>query len=76
MINREGGEKGKRLQAELQAEGKLTGILTTDYICNPENMKLRLSYWAEEIAAADTVLVFSCGVGVQTIADYLDDKKV
>ena len=68
--------EAKALQAELQAEGKLTGILTTDYICNPENMKLRLSYWAEEIAAADTVLVFSCGVGVQTIADYLDDKKV
>ena len=69
-------EEAKALQAELQAEGKLTGILTTDYICNPENMKLRLSYWAEEIAAADTILVFSCGVGVQTIADYLDDKKV
>ena len=69
-------EEAKALQAELQAEGKLTGILTTDYICNPENMKLRLSYWAEEIEKADTVLVFSCGVGVQTIADYLDGKKV
>ena len=26
------------LQKELSAEGNVTGIMTTDYICNPENM--------------------------------------
>ena len=26
--------------------------------------------------AADTVLVFSCGVGVQTVSEYLDTKRV
>ena len=40
------------LQKELQAAGKVTGILTTDYICNPENLKLRLTYRQKEIDAA------------------------
>lgn len=64
------------LQKELQAEGKLAGVITTDYICNPDNMKLRLEKYQEQIAEADVVLVLSCGVGVQTIAEYLEDKKV
>ena len=45
-------------QKELAAEGKVTGILTTDYICNPENMKLRLEKHMDAIKAADMVLVF------------------
>ena len=64
------------LQQELVNTGKVTGIITTDYICNPENMKLRLSKHAAAIEAADVVLVFSCGVGVQTVSEYLDGKKV
>ena len=64
------------LQKELAAAGKVTGIITTDYICNADNMKLRLHKYAAQIAEADTVLVFSCGVGVQTVADLYADKKV
>ena len=64
------------LQKELVESGIVTGIITTDYICNPENMKLRLSKHAAAIEAADTVLVFSCGVGVQTVSEYLDNKRV
>ena len=30
----------------------------------------------DEIDEADTVLVLSCGVGVQTVAEYLEDKRV
>jgi electron transport complex protein RnfC len=56
--------------------GTVTGIITTDYICNPENMKLRLEKHKSEIEAADVVLVFSCGVGVQTVSEYLEEKKV
>ena len=63
-------------QKELQEAGCVTGILTTDYICNPENLKLRLAKHQDAIQAADVVLVFSCGVGVQTVAEYLADKKV
>ena len=64
------------LQKELTDAGKVTGIITTDYICNPENLKLRLEKHAAAIAEAEAVLVFSCGVGVQTVSDYLEDKKV
>ena len=69
-------KEAEELQKELVDAGKVTGIITTDYICNPENMKLRLSKHAAAIEAADVVLVFSCGVGVQTVSEYLDGKKV
>ena len=36
------------LQKELVAEGNVTGIVTTDYICNPENMELRLKKHMEQ----------------------------
>ena len=64
------------LQKELMEAGKVTGLITTDYICNPENLKLRLSKHADAIEEADAVLVFSCGVGVQTVADFLENKRV
>ena len=35
-------KEAAKLQEELAAKGNVTGVLTTDYICNPENMKLRL----------------------------------
>ena len=63
-------------QKELQDAGCVTGIITTDYICNPENLKLRLAKHQDAIQAADVVLVFSCGVGVQTVAEAFADKKV
>ena len=69
-------KEAEELQKELVEAGNVTGIITTDYICNPENMKLRLSKHAAAIEAADTVLVFSCGVGVQTVSEYLDNKRV
>ena len=61
---------------ELTADGKVTGSITTDYICNPDYLKQRLHKHADAIAAADAVLVFSCGVGVQTVAEFLGNKKV
>ena len=69
-------KEAEELQKELIAGGNVTGVITTDYLCNPENTKLRLSKHADAIEAADTVLVFSCGVGVQTIAEYLVNKRV
>ena len=64
------------LQKELVEGGNVTGIFTTDYICNVENLNLRLQKHMAAIDAAQTVLVFSCGVGVQTVADLLSDKRV
>ena len=69
-------KEADELQKELSASGIVTGILTTDYICNPDNLKIRLKAYMNAIEEADTVLVFSCGVGVQTVAGILEEKRV
>ncbi|MCC8067160.1 MAG: hypothetical protein LIO94_08685 [Clostridiales bacterium] len=69
-------DEAEALQKELKASGNVTGCITTDYICNPENMKLRLEPYMDEIKAADLVLVFSCGVGVQTVSAFLEEMTV
>ena len=68
--------EAEEFEKELAAAGRVTGVITTDYICNPDNLKLRLRKHMLAIEEADTVLVLSCGVGVQTIASYLEDKRV
>ena len=69
-------EEALALEKELKEQGALVGSITTDYICNEENLALRLERWADAIEQADTVLVLSCGVGVQTAASLLDSKRV
>ena len=64
------------LQKEMAEDGIVTGSFTTDYICNADNLKLRLEKFAAQIEAADTILVFSCGVGVQTVAELYPTKRV
>ena len=61
---------------ELTDAGIVTGTLVTDYICNEENLTLRLAKHAAAIDAADTILVLSCGVGVQTVAQRYGNKRV
>ena len=61
---------------ELTETGIVTGSLTTDYICNVENLKLRLQKHAAAIEEAEFILVLSCGVGVQTVAELYETKKV
>ena len=68
--------EAEELQKAWQEQGIVTGILTTDYICNPENLKLRLEKHAAAMEKADAILVFSCGVGVQTVAEAFPQKKV
>ena len=63
-------------QAELTAEGVVTGIFTTEYICNDENLAVILKPHAAAIEAAETIAVFSCGVGVQTVAAMYPGKRV
>ena len=69
-------KEAEELVKELTEEGIVTGELTTDYICNEDQLKLRLSRFAEQIEAADTILVLSCGVGVQTVASLYPTKRV
>ena len=53
-----------------------TGSVTTEYICNPDNLKVQLNKHAAALEEADVIAVFSCGVGVQTVADMFPMKKV
>ena len=80
IINCHGCKEVYFPEAEAEAFRKelanVTGIITTDYICNPDNLKIRLSKHQAAIDEAETVLVFSCGVGVQTVAELLGNKKV
>ena len=69
-------KEAEELVEELTAEGIAIGSLTTDYICNEENLKLRLARFQEQIENADTILVLSCGVGVQTVASLYPEKRV
>ena len=63
------------LITELSESGIVTGTLVTDYICNVENLTLRLQK-QPAIEEADTILVLSCGVGVQTVAEQYPGKRV
>jgi electron transport complex protein RnfC len=67
-------KEAEELKRELYAAGKLTGSFTTEYICNKENLTLQLQLHQDEIKNADAVLVLSCGVGVQSVADLLEKK--
>ena len=69
-------QEADALQKELVESGIVTGICTTDYICNVENLKLRLEKHGAAIAEADMILVFSCGVGVQTVSGLYPAKRV
>ena len=69
-------QEADALIKELTEAGIVTGSFTTDYICNEENLQLRLKRFQAQIEAADTVLVLSCGVGVQTVASMLEGKRV
>ena len=60
----------------LQTECNITGITVADFICAPDHLSALLAKYKTEIDAADSILVFSCGVGVQTVADMLVSKRV
>ena len=85
VINCFGCKEVNVSQAEQQAEtmlqtfqndDRLVGVMHADYICNPEYLHPRFDKYAAQIAEADTLLVFSCGVGVQTIAQHFPEKRV
>ena len=69
------GEAEELIRALLDA-GRVTGVLTTDYICNPEHLSLRLERRRAMLDEAEGVLALSCGVGVQTVSGAMDGKSV
>jgi len=57
------------LQNEMLVDGTAIKVIVTDYVCSRENLELQLQKHMSHVDAADTALVFSCGVGVQTVAE-------
>ena len=64
------------LRNELLDSGKALTAIITDYICNPDNLRLQLRKYMDIVDAADSLLIFSCGVGVQTVAEIFPSKNV
>ncbi len=45
-----------------------------DYLCNIDFVRLYINTLNQKIESADSILVFSCGVGVSTVAKTIDKK--
>ncbi len=74
----EGAETGGKkvlneMKKTLEQKGfSVTGIIEIDFICQKALIRSRLKPRTSEIEAADSVLVFSCGLGVQAASEVLD----
>ena len=60
---------------ELLSDGAAAASIVTEYICNPDHLRLQLSKHMDNVDAADALLVLSCGVGVQTVAEIFEGKR-
>jgi len=58
-------DMGKRLE---EAGKKVTGAKVIDFLCEKALVKSGLRGRVEEAAAADSILVMTCGIGVQAVA--------
>jgi len=69
-----GGEKQvAEMRNTLQEKGKvIAGSVVVDMLCDAALTKLKLKSHRKEIATADSVLVLTDGVGVQTVAEIVD----
>ena len=69
-----GGEKQVlEMRNTLQEQGKIiAGFAVVDMLCDVTLTKLKLRAHKNEIVAADSVLVLTDGVGVQTVAEVVD----
>lgn len=59
----------EEMKSKLQGIGKkVTGSTVIDFLCEKALVKSRLRSKIEQIRAADSILVMTCGVGVQAVA--------
>jgi len=60
---------------KLEKEGKtVTGYTLADFLCDKALVKLRLRAHQDEVAAADSLLVMTCGIGVQATASVVNKQ--
>jgi len=69
-----GGEKAlSAMKAELEKAGKnVTSTALVDFLCNKVLVATRLAREMDKIKQADSILVLTCGVGVQVVSKVVD----
>jgi len=69
-----GGEKGlSAMKTELEKAGKkITGVCLVDFLCNKVLVTTRLSREMDKIQPADSIVVLTCGIGVQAVSTVVD----
>ena len=69
-----GGEKALSvMKAELEKAGKnITGTSLVDLLCNKVLAATRLARERDKLKQADTILVLTCGIGVQAVSKTVD----
>ena len=70
-----GEEEVAEMKGKLEADGKtVTGTVIFDTACLCGAVRTAGKEHAEEIQAADSILLLACGTGVQTVCETLDKK--
>lgn len=69
-----GGEKALwAMKAELEKAGKnVSGTALVDFLCNKLLVATRLAREADSLKEADSILVLTCGIGVQAVSKVVD----
>jgi len=73
-----GGEKAlSAMKGELEKVGKnITGTALVDFICNKVLVATRLAREMDKIQQADSIMVLSCGIGVQAVSKVVDGSTL
>jgi len=69
-----GGEKALlSMKEELEKSGKnVTGYALIDFLCNKVLVGMRILRYKGKIEKADSVLILSCGIGVQAVSKVIE----
>ncbi len=69
-----GGQKAlSAMKAELEKAGKnVAGTALVDFLCNKVLVATRLAREMDKIKQADSILVLTCGIGVQAVSRVVD----
>ncbi|MHC4617011.1 MAG: methylenetetrahydrofolate reductase C-terminal domain-containing protein [Planctomycetota bacterium] len=68
-----GQEALSAMNTEVEKAGKkVTGTCLVDFLCNKVLVTTRLAREMEKINEADSILVLTCGIGVQAVAKVVD----
>ncbi|MHC4720789.1 MAG: hypothetical protein ACYSYT_09975, partial [Planctomycetota bacterium] len=68
-----GADALSAMKTEVEKAGKnVTGTCLVDFLCNKILVTARLSRELDQIQKANSILVLTCGIGVQAVAKVVD----